>query len=343
MKTKIMLLCSLVVAGSAIARRADTPTVPPVTHNGVIYSAPHAGSRGGVIEAHDTATKVEIWSKRIYGVEYASDLEEDCQWIYVKTLSLTNDQLVIVNEANHAFTLDLKTRDVTALSKDMVVFETLEEPSGIILKGAVSVSEQVEMTCKLLRFDRREIEVLARKGQLDSDHIVQLWQTGKSSLLAMPTMIVQSGKEAIIKSVSEMTYPTELAMPDGDSEHSTAKVPVPSNFEMREVGVIFLCNIEVRPAGDLIFSLVNVIYIEEPVWKTYSSEFPSPAGRPVKIRLEQPFFPVYSFQNQIEIPNGKTVLIGGGLPTADKKGFVFALLTGKIVRNDEPSGGEERR
>lgn len=335
MKRVRIILCSLIFVLDAEARRANTPPVAPVTYNGVTYTAPHSGRRGGIVEAYDEVTKTKLWSKRIYGVEFSSGFEEDCQWVFVKALSVTNNHLVVVNEADHTFSLDLQTRDVMALSKDMVAFETSGETYG----GAAYFPDQVEITCTLLRFDRRDVEALAKKGQLDADHILQLWQADKGHLLAMPkTGMVVSGQENVVKSVTEITYPTEFAIPEGCPTNSMSKAlvaPVPSGFEMREVGVIMQVVAEVRPEGNLIFAMFNVQYIEEPSWKTYTTQLPNPIGKPVEARLDQPFFPTYSFQNQIELQNGKATLIGGGIPTVDKKGFVFALLTGQIIRKAE--------
>jgi|GEM_PF-7060537 len=343
MKALLLLILPIIMVWNAQARRADTPPVPPVTYSGVIYSAPHSGSIGGVIEAHDQATNAKLWSKRVYGVEYSGGLEEDYQWIYVRSLFITNGLLYIVNEANHTFTLDLKTRDVTALSKDVVAFEALRYATATASNGRIDVPppECLEITCTLLKIDQSTIETLVKEGQLNTENIMSIWRGNKGCLLACPSMIVISGRESIIKSVKEIIYPTELALPDGSRTNlstNSSLTPVPSGFEMREVGVIMQCVAEVKHPSEIIHANICLQYVCEPSWKTYVSEIRNPQGRPLEVRLEQPFFPVYSFQNAVNFQNGTTILLGSGIPTADNKAFVFALLTGKLVNKDESSG-----
>jgi len=78
-------------------------------------------------------------------------------------------------------------------------------------------------------------------------------------------------------------------------------------------------------------------YIEEPAWKRYTAQFFDRQGKPVEAGLDQPVFAVYEFQNEIDIQQEKPVLLGG-VPTADKKAFVFVLLTANLMRQDEPNG-----
>ena len=221
-----------------------------------------------------------------------------------------------------------------ALSKDVVAFEAHGEASDRNGGRDIPLPECLEVTCMLLKLDRRKIEGLAKKGQLDAENIVHLWRRNKGCLLARPSMTVISGHEGVIKSVKEITYPTALAFPDWSSTNlhvNSNLTPVPSNFEMREVGVIMQCVAEVKPPSETIRMLINVQYVCEPSWKTYICKIPSTYGRSLEARLEQPIFPIYSFQNTVDIINGATILIGSGIPTADNKALVFALLTGKIA------------
>jgi len=340
MKKELTVLCVLVVLWTAVAGRNDAKLVPPVTCDGVIYSVPQVGLRGGVVEACDEATGAKLWSRRIYGVEYSSEREEESQRVAISALSITNDQLFIVNEANHAFMLDPKTRDVTILGKDMVLFEPLSGTSAGINISELSAPARMRLVCTLLRVDRRAFEELAKHGDVDAAQLLSLWQAGQGCLLARPEMTLTAGHENTVKSIREIIYPTELAFPDGCGTNRADRggmMPVPANFDMQEIGVVMYCTGEVLRSDKAIRLIATVIYSEEPTWKTYTTSFLDPQGNSVEVRFDQPFFPVYEFSNTVDIQTKKTVLLGG-LPTADKEGFVFALLTGEIIETGETDG-----
>ena len=339
-KLSALIFCVL-LAGVAEARRV-IPPVQQITHEGVIYSAPHEGSCGGIIVAHDEKTGVKLWDKRVYGVEFFRNLEEDVQWILINSLSVTNNHLLIVNEANHSFLLDIPTRLVTPVEKDMIVFEAVYDTMP--RKWGYHFPAFLEMTCTMLRFERHEVDLLERTDQLDVQRIRDLLKEGKGVILANPRVNAVSGQEFVFKSVREVIYPTEMLSSNGqgdtDKVVGQAVALMPANFEMREVGAIFQCVPEYRPETKRIWVMANPQYIEEPVWKTYPAQLAVPHGKAVEAVLDQPFFPVYSVQTQVEIEDGETVLMGGGVPTADGEGLVYFLLTGKISKPEIRSGLE---
>jgi hypothetical protein len=78
------------------------------------------GQDGGVIAAIDTASGKELWTLVVYSTPYDPKEEEDVQEIYITRLSLNQDenQLVVENEARKSFIINLKTREVSVLSRD---------------------------------------------------------------------------------------------------------------------------------------------------------------------------------------------------------------------------------
>ena len=332
MKVTIIVLC-VFAAASAEAKRAEPAPVVPVTHNGIVYVAPH--SRMGYVEAYDATTKQKLWSQRVYGVEYGSAAEKDDEDVFVKSLSIENGALVVVNEANHRFTVDLHNREVTVPCKGVVAFESGGDAD------AWCFGDLVEITCLFMRFRSGDAAVLAQRGQLDAGHLLRMWHEDRGQLLAMPRVTTFSGQEASVRSVTEVIYPTELAMPSGAATNALPSppiAPVPSAFETREVGVIMTVCPEVGPNGKSIRVVVSSELVEEPVWKTYSSQFPGSTGRPIEVSLDQPFFRTCAFSTSVAVTNGGTVLLGGGIPTSDKAGTVFAFLKARVVgRAEEPS------
>jgi hypothetical protein len=55
--------------------------------------------------------------------------------------------------------------------------------------------------------------------------------------------------------------------------------------------------------------------------------------------MEQPFFPVDSVTTSVQIYNGGTLVIGGGVPSKDGKTFTYMLLSATLV---DPNGAEVR-
>ncbi len=340
MKSYKLMIClvTVLLSYSTEARRA-MPAVQRVVHDGIVYTAPHDGSRGGVLVAHNQRTGVKLWEKRVYGVEFGGG-EEDIQWILIKSLSVTNNNLMIVNEAEHAFSMELSTRHVTPLSEGMVPFET---QSGLNTGSVKPQPEQLEMICVILRLDRRDVERLERSRLLDVHTVLNLLKTDKGLVLAMPRMSSISGQEGVVKSVKEVTFPTELTFSDGrgiDTILDGQILPMSSHFDMREVGVIFQCVAVAQATGKSIRVSANIQYIEDPSWKRHTVSLPNSKGKKIEVGFDQPIFPVYAVQHDGEIVNGETILIGGGIPTIDRKGFVYFLLTGKFAHR--PGQGEVR-
>lgn len=105
-------LAALVLAPtSGSAKRAAPKPVAPLVVNSVEYSAPH--DLMGFVVATDAKTRKELWRERIYTVRINPDLERDVQDVFITSLTSEDGALVITNERQERFTLDLATRKVT--------------------------------------------------------------------------------------------------------------------------------------------------------------------------------------------------------------------------------------
>ena len=103
----------------AEAKRLAPRDVEPIIHNGVKYAAPHWAAfnsymdhNGGYIEAWDVKTGAKLWHLEIYHVEYNPHLEGDVQDVFITSLSIQDEKLVVVNERNEVFKIDLNTKNV---------------------------------------------------------------------------------------------------------------------------------------------------------------------------------------------------------------------------------------
>jgi len=123
----------------AWAKRTPTPNVEPVIHDGVKYVAPNDNGRRGYIEAWDVKTGTKLWEQTIFENRINRLLEEDVQWIFIKSLEVWDGKVMIADERNRSYSLDPKTRTVAKLAavsslvsaKSLpVYFGTYTGPSG---------------------------------------------------------------------------------------------------------------------------------------------------------------------------------------------------------------------
>ena len=96
------------------AKRPPAPIVPDVISHGVRYEAGY--HHGGVVEAFSNSKKNRLlWQKRIYRVKYDPYLGKDIQDIFITDLKLKRDLLIIKDEKNRKYSLNLRTREVRRL------------------------------------------------------------------------------------------------------------------------------------------------------------------------------------------------------------------------------------
>ena len=121
MKTLSMLMrlmLTLLLAAEAQAKRMPPKPVTPVVHEGVKFVAPNGNGREGKIEALDEKTGKKLWDAVIYTKEIDPNLEEDVQWVFITELAVQGNKLLVTNEKNDQYSLDLKTKAVEKVKKD---------------------------------------------------------------------------------------------------------------------------------------------------------------------------------------------------------------------------------
>jgi len=107
------IILSLVLAVPCLAKRAAPQKITPVIHEGVRYEAPI--DQMGFVVAFDNATGKKLWEKRIYKVWFKFWLEKDVQTIYITEMKIENQRMMIRNEKDEVYSLDLKTKNVSKL------------------------------------------------------------------------------------------------------------------------------------------------------------------------------------------------------------------------------------
>jgi hypothetical protein len=100
------------------AKRTAPKEVAPVVYDGIRYSAPHwvmaNGKRiaGGYIEAFNAKTNKKLWRIKVYEIRNSPELEKDVQNVFITSMVIEKNQLVVVNERDERYEIDLKTRKV---------------------------------------------------------------------------------------------------------------------------------------------------------------------------------------------------------------------------------------
>jgi hypothetical protein len=121
MKMKRYLLIALVASfalSSAWAKRTAAPKVDPVTHEGVKYLTPNDNGRKGYVQAWDVKTNKKLWEKKVFKNWIKPFLEEDVQWVFIKSMILKDGKLIITDERNKRYSLDPKTQKVIKLKEE---------------------------------------------------------------------------------------------------------------------------------------------------------------------------------------------------------------------------------
>jgi hypothetical protein len=108
----LSLLLATIVTSPAWAKRMGPKPVTPAVHDGVKFVAANANGREGKIEAQDEKSGQKLWDVVVYTVKIDPNLEEDVQWVFITRLEVRGDTLLVTNEKNEQYALDLKTHKV---------------------------------------------------------------------------------------------------------------------------------------------------------------------------------------------------------------------------------------
>jgi hypothetical protein len=105
---------------NASAARDDPREVPPVDYKGVRYAAAHwldigKFQGGGLVQAGKIASGKLLWRKTIYTIDYDEHVEKDVQDVFIVSMKIENDRLVVENERGGKYELDPKTGEVTTV------------------------------------------------------------------------------------------------------------------------------------------------------------------------------------------------------------------------------------
>jgi hypothetical protein len=98
-----------------LGKRTAPPEVTPVIHESVRYVAPNDDGRRGYIEVRDVHTNGKIWELTVFTNHIDPNLEEDVQWVFIQSLSIRDNRLIVTSERGDTYGIDLKTKAITQL------------------------------------------------------------------------------------------------------------------------------------------------------------------------------------------------------------------------------------
>lgn len=107
------------VSLSISAKRKAPEEVTPITTDRIRYTAPQTLS--GFIEARDVVTNQLYWMRQIYVVKYNINVERDIQDCFITRLEIQDQKLLISNEEDYTYSLDLNTLEVKAITGTIVI------------------------------------------------------------------------------------------------------------------------------------------------------------------------------------------------------------------------------
>ena len=210
-------------------------------------------------------------------------------------------------------------------------FENLDVINAVFDQFALRM---VEVEMQIHAFRTADIERLRLSGGMSMEALMALRQSGKGKAVASATALTKSGQETIVKAVREVNYPTELVTDvaqtgSNSTVRSAAQAVTPANFSMRETGMILQVIPEI---SEMDRSQIHVTtkpqWVTMEGWESYPADLAS-GWTQKTLSFKQPVFGVTTFETQVTVKDGGTLLLGS-CSTPDGEwvnvGFVTARL-----------------
>lgn len=119
----LALLCAATIffcASSVLAKRPAPRDVPPVKSASAAIEYRFPPQHMGCVEAFDTKTGELLWRRQVYVVRFTPNLEKDVQDVFVASVEIKDKTMILTNERNSQYQLDLDTLEVKVLKGSLV-------------------------------------------------------------------------------------------------------------------------------------------------------------------------------------------------------------------------------
>ena len=204
---------------------------------------------------------------------------------------------------------------------------------GHIIERLGGVPFHVQLDALFVDFPHKDIERLTRAHPTpapSSQDILQLWKSGKGTLLHALKLTTQSGVNAQIQAVSEHIYATEFRTPSSTNAtgEDSAPLPVPGLFDTRESGVIFNVTPTVEPDKRTLTLVLAPELTSKPEWRSMSVTGNDAHGKQIHLSVPQPTFHSRNLTTSIVMADRSTQVLGGmENPTGDGITYLFITAT----------------
>ena len=109
----LSILLSISFMARPAAAKRSMPKGVAIVHEGVRYEAVHFGkSTEKKIQAIDIKSGAKLWELVIYKVRVDPKLERDVQEVFINSMKVDGDKLIMTNEYKEEFVVDLTKRKV---------------------------------------------------------------------------------------------------------------------------------------------------------------------------------------------------------------------------------------
>lgn len=196
----------------------------------------------------------------------------------------------------------------------------------------------VRIDVQTVLMDTSDIGEVSKGQVLTPANIEDLRKNGKTSLVTTETITARIGQEAVLKGVTEYTYPTEFTEPTKEDKKPKFKVnveiqettTVPSSFATREVGNI----LHVTPVyhdRNRVCLKISRMTVQSPLWLSYPEGELTDKISTNPATCSQPVFRVAGIETVIVVsPNHPIVLSAHPLPNKEHKTVVTVLMVSLV-------------
>lgn len=104
------------------SKRVGPSQVATVTIGELVFAPIHWGKRrglpqnGGYVAAFDLNSGKELWTLKIYDIQYDPEKEQDVQDIFIKIMTRSGPNLVVTDEEGRKYRVNPTTRSVRTLN-----------------------------------------------------------------------------------------------------------------------------------------------------------------------------------------------------------------------------------
>jgi len=107
----IFVVTVVLITVSAQAKRLPAKPVPPVISGGVRYSVENDGADQYVV-ASNVTDGAELWKVKIFHTHVKFWIEEDNQAVFITSMQLDGNSLLVADERSRCYSVNLTTKKV---------------------------------------------------------------------------------------------------------------------------------------------------------------------------------------------------------------------------------------